>query len=233
MALPTVAAYLIAVTLFASAIQRALGISALCHQYVHLLLRCRGSDHSSRLSWHPLLQQASRVQARWKTGMEGILLRHHRLSSSPLSFVYRSRYPAGRHDVVEIVIGIAASSLLATYLLACGHCRWLPVRVHLKMWERIALLCRGSSCFIAAQLHVLILSALLDVGTHHGLLLHRRARRTPTRHSLPDKRYLPKTFFINHSSVKPPPPVLPEAGVSCLSFLGREEKKNGQFGCER
>ena len=43
---------------------------------------------------------------------------------------------------------------------------------------------------------------------------------------LPDKRYLPKTFFINHSSAKPPSPVLPEAGAFC-PFLGGKKRKTG------
>mgnify|MGYP000553323651 CR=1 FL=1 len=140
MALPTVAAYLIAVTLFASAIQ-GLGISALV---TNMFIFYFGvvAQITPPSVWHPLLQQ-HRGCKRMEDRLEGILLRHHRFHR-PLCICVSSRYPAGRHDGGDhhaycIVIA-------ATYLLACGIAGYLfrP----LKMWERIA-------CYIVAFIFIL------------------------------------------------------------------------------
>ena len=146
MALPTVAAYLIAVTLFASAIQ-GLGISALVTNmfifYFGVVAQitppvCRGILYCSR----------HRGCKRMEDRLEGILLRHHRFHR-PLCIRVSSRYPAGRHD------GGDHHCILhrhCSHLSAGLRHRWLPVPSPEDVGAH-RLLCRGLHLH-PAQLHV-------------------------------------------------------------------------------
>ena len=117
------------------------------HQYVHLLLRCRGSDHSSRLSGI-LYCSRHRGCKRMEDRLEGILLRHHRFHR-PLCIRVSSRYPAGRHD------GGDHHCILhrhCSHLSAGLRHRWLPVPSPEDVGAH-RLLCRGLHLH-PAQLHV-------------------------------------------------------------------------------
>lgn len=141
MALPTVAAYLIAVTLFASAIQ-GLGISALVTNmfifYFGVVAQitppvCLASFTAAGIAG----------ASAWKTGWKAFSFAITAFIV-PFAFVYRPAILL-EGTVVEIVIAYCIV-IAATYLLACGIAGYLfrP----LKMWERIA-------CYVVAFIFIL------------------------------------------------------------------------------
>ena len=141
MALPTVAAYLIAVTLFASAIQ-GLGISALVTNmfifYFGVVAQitppvCLASFTAAGIAG----------ASAWKTGWKAFSFAITAFIV-PFAFVYRPAILL-EGTVVEIVTADFIV-IAATYLLACGIAGYLfrP----LKMWERIA-------CYIVAFIFIL------------------------------------------------------------------------------
>lgn len=141
MALPTVAAYLIAVTLFASAIQ-GLGISALVTNmfifYFGVVAQitppvCLASFTAAGIAG----------ASAWKTGWKAFSFAITAFIV-PFAFVYRPAILL-EGTMVEIIIAYCIV-VAATYLLACGIAGYLfrP----LKMWERIA-------CYIVAFIFIL------------------------------------------------------------------------------
>ena len=141
MALPTVAAYLIAVTLFASAIQ-GLGISALVTNmfifYFGVVAQitppvCLASFTAAGIAG----------ASAWKTGWKAFSFAITAFIV-PFAFVYRPAILL-EGTMVEIIIAYCIV-IAATYLLACGIAGYLfrP----LKMWERIA-------CYIVAFIFIL------------------------------------------------------------------------------
>lgn len=141
MALPTVAAYLIAVTLFASAIQ-GLGISALVTNmfifYFGVVAQitppvCLASFTAAGIAG----------ASAWKTGWKAFSFAITAFIV-PFAFVYRPAILL-EGTVVEIVTAYFIV-IAATYLLACGIAGYLfrP----LKMWERIA-------CYVVAFIFIL------------------------------------------------------------------------------
>lgn len=141
MALPTVAAYLIAVTLFASAIQ-GLGISALVTNmfifYFGVVAQitppvCLASFTAAGIAG----------ASAWKTGWKAFSFAITAFIV-PFAFVYRPAILL-EGTAVEIIIAYCIV-IAATYLLACGIAGYLfrP----LKMWERIA-------CYIVAFIFIL------------------------------------------------------------------------------
>lgn len=141
MALPTVAAYLIAVTLFASAIQ-GLGISALVTNmfifYFGVVAQitppvCLASFTAAGIAG----------ASAWKTGWKAFSFAITAFIV-PFAFVYRPAILL-EGTAVEIIIAYCIV-IAATYLLACGIAGYLfrP----LKMWERIA-------CYVVAFIFIL------------------------------------------------------------------------------
>ena len=141
MALPTVAAYLIAVTLFASAIQ-GLGISALVTNmfifYFGVVAQitppvCLASFTAAGIAG----------ASAWKTGWKAFSFAITAFIV-PFAFVYRPAILL-EGTMVEIIIAYCIV-IAATYLLACGIAGYLfrP----LKMWERIA-------CYVVAFIFIL------------------------------------------------------------------------------
>ena len=141
MALPTVAAYLIAVTLFASAIQ-GLGISALVTNmfifYFGVVAQitppvCLASFTAAGIAG----------ASAWKTGWKAFSFAITAFIV-PFAFVYRPAILL-EGTMVEIIIAYCIV-IAATYLLACGIAGYLfrP----LKMWERIA-------CYVMAFIFIL------------------------------------------------------------------------------
>ena len=141
MALPTVAAYLIAVTLFASAIQ-GLGISALVTNmfifYFGVVAQitppvCLASFTAAGIAG----------ASAWKTGRKAFSFAFTAFIV-PFAFVYRPAILL-EGTMVEIIIAYCIV-IAATYLLACGIAGYLfrP----LKMWERIA-------CYVVAFIFIL------------------------------------------------------------------------------
>ena len=141
MALPTVAAYLIAVTLFASAIQ-GLGISALVTNmfifYFGVVAQitppvCLASFTAAGIAG----------ASAWKTGWKAFSFAITAFIV-PFAFVYRPAILL-EGTMVEIIIAYFIV-IAATYLLACGIAGYLfrP----LKMWERIA-------CYVVAFIFIL------------------------------------------------------------------------------
>ena len=141
MALPTVAAYLIAVTLFASAIQ-GLGISALVTNmfifYFGVVAQitppvCLASFTAAGIAG----------ASAWKTGWKAFSFAITAFIV-PFAFVYRPAILL-EGTAVEIIIAYCIA-IAATYLLACGIAGYLfrP----LKMWERIA-------CYVVAFIFIL------------------------------------------------------------------------------
>lgn len=141
MALPTVAAYLIAVTLFASAIQ-GLGISALVTNmfifYFGVVAQitppvCLASFTAAGIAG----------ASAWKTGWKAFSFAITAFIV-PFAFVYRPAILL-EGTMVEIVIAYCIV-VAATYLLACGIAGYMfrP----LKMWERIA-------CYVVAFIFIL------------------------------------------------------------------------------
>lgn len=141
MALPTVAAYLIAVTLFASAIQ-GLGISALVTNmfifYFGVVAQitppvCLASFTAAGIAG----------ASAWKTGWKAFSFAITAFIV-PFAFVYRPAILL-EGTMVEIIIAYCIV-VAATYLLACGITGYLfrP----LKMWERIA-------CYVVAFIFIL------------------------------------------------------------------------------
>ena len=141
MALPTVAAYLIAVTLFASAIQ-GLGISALVTNmfifYFGVVAQitppvCLASFTAAGIAG----------ASAWKTGWKAFSFAITAFIV-PFAFVYRPAILL-EGTMVEIIIAYCIV-VAATYLLACGIAGYLfrP----LKMWERIA-------CYVVAFIFIL------------------------------------------------------------------------------
>ena len=156
MALPTVAAYLIAVTLFASAIQ-GLGISALVTNmfifYFGVVAQitppvCLASFTAAGIAG----------ASAWKTGWKAFSFAITAFIV-PFAFVYRPAILL-EGTAVEIIIAYCIV-IAATYLLACGIAGYLfrP----LKMWERIA-------CYVVAFIFILP-SSMSDIVGIAGCVL--------------------------------------------------------------